>query len=101
MHRTTQQAHKEKENAEEEKILQQEADDACAQWVSQMTNLSKIAMPLSCRIASIVIALISVVLAAESFWSPATVDAPVLISVKTSEQLPMGTAQATFKLRYP
>ena len=71
------QAHKEKEKAEEEEILQQEADDACAQWVNQMTNLSKIAMPLGRRITSVVVALISVALAVEPFCSPAAADAPV------------------------
>ena len=68
---------KEKEDAEEEEILQQEADDARSQWVNQMTNLSKIAMPLGRRITSIVVALVSVALAVEPFWSSAAADAPV------------------------
>ena len=66
-----------KKAEKEEEILQQEADDARVQWVDQMTNLSNIAMPLSRRIASIVVALISVALAVEPFWSPAAVDVPV------------------------
>ena len=65
------------EKAKEEEILQREADDACAQWVDQMTNLSKIAMPLGRRITSVVVALISVALAVEPIWSPAAVDVPV------------------------
>ena len=76
-HPQPQQARKEKEKAEEEEILQQEADDACSQWVDQMTNLSKIAMPLGRRITSIVVALVSVALAVEPFWSSAAADAPV------------------------
>ena len=68
---------KEKAEEEEEEILQQEADDARAQWVDQMANLSKIAMPLSRRITSVVVALVSVALAVEPFWSPAAADAPV------------------------
>ena len=62
---------------EEGEVLKQEADDACSQWVDQMTNLSKIAMPLGRRITSIVVALISVALAVEPFWSSAAADAPV------------------------
>ena len=77
VHPEPQQARKEKEKAEEEEILQQEADDACAQWVDQMTNLSKIAMPLGRRITSVVVALISVALAVEPFWSPTVDDVPV------------------------
>ena len=76
-HPRPQQAHKEKEKAEEEEVLQQEADDARSQWVDQMTNLSKIAMPLGRRITSIVVALVSVALAVEPFWSSAAADAPV------------------------
>ena len=72
-----QQAHEEKKKAEEEEILQQEADDACSQWVDQMTNLSKIAMPLGRRIASIVVALVSVAFAVEPFWSSTAADTPV------------------------
>ena len=76
-HSRPQQADKEKEKAEEEEILQQEADDARSQWVDQMTNLSKIAMPLGRRITSIVVALVSVALSVEPFWSSAAADAPV------------------------
>ncbi len=72
-----QQAHKEKKKAEEEEILQQEADDARSQWVDQMTNLSKIAMPLGRKITSLVVALVSVALAVEPFWSSAAAEAPV------------------------
>ena len=72
-----QQAHKDKEKAEEKEILQEEADDARSQWVDQMATLSKITMPLSRRITSIVIALVSVALAVDPFWSPATADTPV------------------------
>ena len=76
-HPLPQQAHKQEEKTEEEEILQQEADDARSQWVDQMTNLSKIAMPLGRRITSIMVALVSVALAVESFWSPTAADAPV------------------------
>ena len=72
-----QQAYKEKEKAEAEEILQQEADDARTQWVNQMTNLSKISMSLGRKITSAVVAFISVALTVESFWSPAAADAPV------------------------
>ena len=76
-HPEPQEARKEKEKAEEEEILQQEADEACSQWVDQMTNLANSAMPLGRKIASIVVALTSVWLAFEPFWSPAAADAPV------------------------
>ena len=66
-----------KEAKAEEEILQQEADDARAQWVKQMTNLSKIAMPRGRKIAGIVAALVSVVLAVEPFWSTAAAHVPV------------------------
>ena len=69
-----QEAQEEKEQEEEEEILQREADDARSQWVDQMTNLSKIAMPFSRRITIYVVALVSVALAVESFWSPAAAD---------------------------
>ena len=77
-HSRPQEAYKEKEKAEEEKeILQREADDAHSQWVDQMTNLSKIAMPSSRRITSYVVALISVALAVEPFWSSAAAEEPM------------------------
>ena len=76
-HPRPQEAYKEKEKAEEKEILQREADDAHSQWVDQMTNLSKIAMPSSRRITSYVVALVSVALAVESFWSPAAADSPL------------------------
>ena len=76
-HPRLQQADKEKERAEEGEILQQEADDAHSQWVDQMANLSKIATPLSHRIIGAAVALVSVVLAAESFWSSVGADAPL------------------------
>ena len=72
-----QRAHKEKEKAEEKEILQEEADDARAQWVDQMAKLSEITMPLSRKIASIVVALVSVALACDPFWSSAAADASV------------------------
>ena len=68
---------KKKEEAEEEEILQQEADEACSRWVDQMSNLANSAMPLGRKIASIVVALTSVWLACEPFWSPGAADAPV------------------------
>ena len=76
-HPRPQEAYKEKEKAEEKEILQREADDAHSQWVDQMTNLSKIAMPSSRRITSYVVALVSVALAVGSFWSPAVADSPL------------------------
>ena len=57
--------------------LQKEVDDANLQWVDQMTNLSKGAMPLGRKITSVVVALVSVGLAVGPFWSPAAADAPV------------------------
>ena len=72
-----QQVYKEKEKAEAEEILQQEADDARTQWVNQMTNLSKISMSLGRKITSAVVAFISVALTVESFWSPTAADVPV------------------------
>ena len=71
------QADEEKEKAKEEETLQQEADDARIQWVNQMTKLQKIAMPLGCKITSVVVALISVALTVEPFWSPTAADAPI------------------------
>ena len=70
---------KEKAQAEEEAILQQEAEEASAQWVDQMANLSKIVMPFNRKLASAVIALVSVGLAFEPFWSPTAADAPALL----------------------
>ena len=70
-------AEEEKKKAEEGEILQQEADDALAQWVDQATNLSKIAMPLGRRITIVVVTFVSVALAVGSFWSSAAADAPV------------------------
>ena len=67
----------EKDVKAEEEILQREADDARAQWVKQMTNLSKIAMPRGRKIAGIAAAIVSVVLAVEPFWSTAAAHAPV------------------------
>ena len=72
-----QRAHKEKEKAEEKEILQEEAEDARSQWAYQMAKLSEITMPLSRKIASIAIALVSVALAVDPFWSPATANTPV------------------------
>ena len=72
-----QQSHKEKERIEEEEILQQEADDARIQWANQMTYLQNISMPLSRKITSAVVILVSVALTIESFWSSAAVDAPM------------------------
>ena len=76
-HPRPRQAKEEKDKTKEEEILQREADDARTQWADQMTKLSKIAMPFSRRIASMVVALISVALAVEPFWSSAAADAPV------------------------
>ena len=76
-HPEPRQVPKERKKSEEETILHQEANEACSQWVDQMTNLSKSAMPLGFKIASVVVALISVGLVAEPFWSPAAVDVPV------------------------
>ena len=76
-HPRPQQAFEEKEKAKEEEILQQESDEARSQWVDQMTNISESATPLGRRIASIVVALVSVGLAVGPFWSPAAADVPV------------------------
>ena len=65
-----------KAEEEEEKILQREADDARSQWTDQMAKLSKTTMPLSRKVTSMVVALISVALAIEPFWSTAAADAP-------------------------
>ena len=70
-------ADEEKERAEEKEILQKEADAARSQWVDQMDKLSKTAMPLSHKIASILVVLVAVGLVAEPLWSPAAVDEPV------------------------
>ena len=70
---------KEKAQTEEEVILEQEVEEASAQWVDQMANLSKIAMPFNRGIASVAIALVSVVLAFEPLWSPTAADAPALL----------------------
>ena len=79
-HPRPQQAEKEKEKAEEREVLRKDADEARSQWVDQMTNLTKISMPLSRRIASIasiVVALISVALTDEPFWATTSADSPV------------------------
>ena len=76
-HPRPQQAHEDDKKVKEEEILQREADDACSQWVDQMTNLSNIAMPLSRRIASFVVIFVSVALAVEPFWATITADEPV------------------------
>ena len=76
-HPRPQEAYKEKEKAEEKEILQREADAACSQWVDQMNKVSKTAMPLSRRIANIVVVLVAVGLVVEPFWSPAAADVPV------------------------
>ena len=66
-----------KEKVNEEEILQYESDEARLQWVDQMTNISKSAMPLGRKIASIVVALVSVGLAVGPFRSPDAADVPV------------------------
>ena len=63
----------------EEEILQQESDEARSQWVDQMTNISKSAMPRGRKITSILVALVSVGLAVGPFWSPDAADVPVLL----------------------
>ena len=75
-HPRSKEVHEDDVKAEEE-ILRKEADDARAQWVKQMTNLSKIAMPRGRKIAGIVAALVSVTMAVEPFWSTAAAHAPV------------------------
>ena len=78
----------------EEEILQKESDEARSQWVDQMTNLSRGAMPLGRKITSVVVALVSVGLAVGPFGSPAAADAPVpLLQGKTVNDSTMGTAQ--------
>ena len=76
VHPQRHQSYKEKKRAKEEEVLHKEADDARTQWVDQMTKLSRIAMPLNRRIASGVIALISVALSVEPFWSTPATDVP-------------------------
>ena len=70
-------AQKEQEKAEEKEILQEEADDARSQWAYQMAKLSEITTPFGRKVASIVIALASVALAVDPFWSPAAANTPV------------------------
>ena len=76
-HPRPQEKPEEDEQAKEEEILQQESEEARTQWVAQMTNLSKLAMPLGRKITSIVVAFVSVGLAVESFWPTTSADAPV------------------------
>ena len=61
----------------EKEILKKEADVAVSQWVRQMSQLSKTAMPTRNLIISVVIALVAVGLVVEPFWFQAAVDAPV------------------------
>jgi len=69
-------AQKNKEDAEDDELLERDADDARSQWVEQMTNLTKIAMPLGRKITSTIIALIAVAFAVEPCWSSASTDVP-------------------------
>ena len=78
-HPQPKEVYEKEDKADEERILQQEAEDARSQWVEQMTNLSKIATPLSRKITSMVVALVSVALAFEPLWSTVVADAPVLL----------------------
>ena len=80
VHPRPEQAEEEKKKAKEEEILQREADDARSQWVNHMTNLSRFAMPFgrrSLRIASIVVALVSLRLSTEPFWATTPADEPL------------------------
>ena len=65
------------EGPNEEDVLTRESVEARSQWVDQMTNLSKISMPLGRKLVSAAVVLVSMGLAVGPFWSPAVVDTHV------------------------
>ena len=76
-HPRPQPAREKESKVKEEEVLQQESDEARAQWVRQMTNVSQCATPLGRKITGIAIGLVSLGLAVGPSWSPAAADAPV------------------------
>ena len=76
-HPRPQQANNDNEKTEEEDVLEKEAEDARAQWVDQMTSLSKMTVPLGRKIVSTAAAIVSVALVLEQVWLSDAADSPM------------------------